>query len=224
MTEPQPIPRVRECTAPGCRFRYPIPDPAADRPLCPLCASPTRVAHAWRGGQPEPPVPPKPVAPIRPVEAFLDNLRSTYNVGSILRTADGAGIRHVHLAGITPQPDNPKVVKTALGAQTLVPWTYHRNGVDAVAALRTQGKQIWVLEVSHAAMLLPLAVDSWPVLPGPGAEPVPVVLVVGNEVAGIDPSIVLMADRVLALPMCGSKRSLNVAVAFGVAAYFLIHG
>jgi tRNA G18 (ribose-2'-O)-methylase SpoU len=211
---------VRQCAYPTCRFRYPIADARSDRPLCPLCGSETIITHTWPGTQPEIADPATSLAPTRPVEVLLDNIRSTHNVGSILRTADGAGIRHVHLAGITPHGDNPKVAKTALGAENHVSWRYHRNGVDAILALQAQGKEIWALELTPAAVPLAQAVDAWPTQPATG-ELLPVVLVVGNEVTGIDPAIVDLADRVVAIPMHGSKRSLNVAVAFGVAAYFL---
>ena len=221
---PVPIlPRMRQCTDPACRFRFPIADARSDRPRCPLCGSATLITHTWPGNLPEASNPAQPAAPTRPVEALLDNIRSTHNVGSILRTADGAGIRHVHLAGITPHGDNPKVAKTALGAETHVPWSYHRNGVDALLALQAGGKQIWVLELTPTALPLAQAVDAWPTQPATG-ELRPVVLVVGNEVTGIDPAIMALADRVVAIPMHGSKRSLNVAVAFGVAAYFLTGG
>ena len=188
-----------------------------------MCGCETVITHTWRGTQPKSTAPAGQPTPTRPVEALLDNIRSTHNVGSILRTADGAGIRHVHLAGITPHGDNPKVAKTALGAESHVPWTVHRNGLDAILALQAQGKQIWALELSATALPLAQAVAAWPTKPDTG-DPIPVVLVVGNEVTGIDPAIVALADRVVAIPMHGSNRSLNVAVAFGVAAYFLVGG
>ncbi len=219
MTPPPLVATMRECTDPACRFRYPIPDPEADRSACPLCGGPTAVANQAPFPRPQG-VAPSVATPPRPVDVLLDNIRSTFNVGAILRTADGAGIRHVHLAGITPWADNPKVVKTALGAETVVPWSYHRNGVDAVKALKAQGSQIWALDVYATGTLLPDAIRHH--LPqGPDGQAIPILLVVGNEVTGIDPAIVALADQLITIPMNGSKRSLNVAVAFGVAAYFL---
>ncbi len=70
--------------------------------------------------------------PLRRVDVLLDNIRSLYNVGSIFRTADGAGIRHLYLCGITPTPDNPKLAKTSLGAEQTVGWSYHANAVDLI--------------------------------------------------------------------------------------------
>ena len=150
------------------------------------------------------------------VEALLDNLRSSYNVGSILRTCDGAGIQHAHLCGITSTPDQAKVAKTALGAERGVPWSYYRNGLDALSVLRDAGLSIWSLETKGEAISL---FDLSPEL-----TPESMVLVVGNELAGIDPGILAESDRVVSLPMFGSKNSLNAVVAFGVAVYWLRSG
>ena len=145
------------------------------------------------------------------VEALLDNIRSVYNVGSIFRTADGAGLRHLHLCGITPPPDHPKTAKTALGAERAVAWTQYRNGLDTAVSLQSRGCQLWAIEDSPLADSLFAA----PVLP----DDPPIVLIVGNEIAGIDPEILARCDRVLHIPMQGQKKSLNVASAFAIAAY-----
>lgn len=215
------IPLVRECTAQECRFRYPIPTLAEDRPRCPLCGGPTWVPVSQASADLDPPVyAPRTSGPVWPVEVLVDNVRSLHNVGSILRTADGAGVRHIHLAGITPQPDHPKIVKTSLGAELAVPWTYHRNGVDAASALAAQGLQIWALDIYANGTPLPVAVGR--LMPRrPNGQAVPILLVVGSEKTGIDPHIVAQAHELITIPMLGSKRSLNVSVAFGIAAYFL---
>lgn len=151
-----------------------------------------------------------------PMAAFLDNVRSLFNVGSIFRSADGAGFQQIHLGGITPTPAHPKLAKTALGAEQSLAWHYHRNGVDAIAALRGQGMAIWALEEHPAAASLfteDLFTDIRPSQP--------VLLVVGNEVTGVDPGILELCDKIVAIPMQGVKRSLNVATAFGVAAVIL---
>ena len=80
------------------------------------------------------------------VEALLDNIRSVFNVGNILRSADGVGIRHVHLCGITPTPSNPKLAKTSLGAEHTVAWSYHRDGLAAAISLKEKGLRLWALE------------------------------------------------------------------------------
>jgi 23S rRNA (guanosine2251-2'-O)-methyltransferase len=196
-----------QCGQPGCDLRFPaaLDDPRAAR--CPRCGAPTR---------PGPALPPA-VAdshgrfPSAPLEALLDNIRSIHNVGSIFRTADGVGLRRLHLAGITPTPAHPRLAKAALGAELRVSWSYGANGAAMAAALREQGLQLWAVEATAAAEPL-FGAD----LSSPQG---PVALVVGNEKAGVDPAILAHCSRVLSLPMLGMKRSLNVAVAFGIAAY-----
>jgi tRNA G18 (ribose-2'-O)-methylase SpoU len=150
------------------------------------------------------------------VEALLDNLRSVFNVGNMLRTADGAAVKHMYLCGITPTPTNPKLAKTALGAESVVSWTHHRDGLACALDLKKRGYRLWALEGGSRSELLFDAADD---LRGP-----PVVLVVGSEVSGVDPGILEHCDRVLCVPMQGVKTTLNVAVAFGIAAYFLRFG
>ena len=119
----------------------------------------------------------------------------------------------MHLCGITPTPDNPKLAKTALGAERCVPWTQHKDGVAAAISLRDQGLRLWALEGGpRAESLFEISVDS---------QDPPIVLVVGSEISGVDPGILELCEKVLCLPMQGVKNTLNVAVAFGIAAYFL---
>jgi tRNA G18 (ribose-2'-O)-methylase SpoU len=147
------------------------------------------------------------------LEALVDNVRSAWNVGSIFRSADGAGFARLHLCGITPTPESADLNKTALGAEKSLPWTYSRDGLAAAHALFDQGMRLWALEqVSRA---LPIQECSLP------QEERPVALVVGNEVCGVDPEILDLCERVWYIPMRGVKRSHNVAVAFGIAAYVL---
>ncbi|MCB9421871.1 MAG: RNA methyltransferase [Ardenticatenaceae bacterium] len=199
---------LRQCERPSCRFRFPVTNDRQTGELCPLCGAPTQWAADYAQWQrPLPTTTPN--GPI--VEALLDNIRSVYNVGSIFRTADGAGLRHLHLCGITPPPDHPKTAKTALGAELAVPWSQYRNGLDTAVTLQKQGCQLWAVEDSLQAAPL-FAVPEVP-------DGTPVVLVVGNELAGIDPEILARCDRILRIPMQGQKKSLNVATAFGIAAY-----
>lgn len=207
-------PHFRQCTSPDCRFRFPAPGTREGSIPCPRCGSPAvtvRAAPESRDWNPREVKPPDP-----PVEALLDNIRSAYNVGSMFRTADGAGIQHLHLVGTTPTPDHPGVGKTALGAEFAVPWTYWTNGLEAAEQLQAHGYELWALEVGPRSVPL---FESPPPAGGP-----PVVLVVGNEVSGVDPGIMELCDRLVWIPMQGYKRSLNVATAFGVAAYFLAYG
>lgn len=149
------------------------------------------------------------------MEALLDNIRSTHNVGAIFRTADGVGVDHLYLCGLTPNPDdNPTITKTALGAELTVPWSHHPNGFHLAHALQDQGYCLIGLERSSEAT--PLSQFDLSIVADR-----PFVLIVGNERAGVDPEILEICDHILALPMRGEKGSLNVSVAFGVAAYWL---
>jgi 23S rRNA (guanosine2251-2'-O)-methyltransferase len=130
-----------------------------------------------------------------------------------MRVADGVGATHLHLCGITPTPEHPKLAKTALGAEKAVRWTYYGNALVAASALATDGVLLWALEnMPGTPSVLGCA------LPERDAG---VALIVGNEVTGVDPELLALCERILHLPMHGLKSSLNVAVAFGVAAYWL---
>jgi tRNA G18 (ribose-2'-O)-methylase SpoU len=136
-----------------------------------------------------------------------------FNVGAVFRTADGAGVAPLYLCGITPTPAHPKLAKTALGAEAVVPWCACADGVVCAAALKAGGWRLWVLEGGATSVPLftcPLPVDGRPLL-----------LAAGNEITGIDPGLVELADQVVYLPMLGVKESLNVAVAVSIAVYWL---
>jgi len=158
--------------------------------------------------------PPLAASPTTKLSVLVDNVRSIYNVGSFFRTADGTGgIAHLYLCGMSPTPANPKVAKTALGAEASVPWSYHKNGWETAVSLQQQGYQLWALEgTTQTESLLATA----PIT-------APIVLIVGNELSGIDPAIVDICDKILAIPMQGTKSSLNVASAFAIAVYWLCY-
>lgn len=204
---------MRQCAQPSCRFRFPVPAASDKGEVCPRCGAATYAAtEPFAGHRPRPVTTAKAPA----VEALLDNVRSIFNVGSIFRTADGAGIGPLHLCGITATPEQPKLAKTALGAEGSVPWRYNGNGLDAAAALKADGRQLWALESGRGSPSL------FDVMPDPAGAPI--VLVIGNERAGIDPGILALCERVVQIPMQGVKASLNVATAFGIAAYYLRFG
>jgi 23S rRNA (guanosine2251-2'-O)-methyltransferase len=202
---------IRECSDISCRMRFPMISQIHSEVRCPMCGSPTKtvtapyeeyqVNHSGR------------TTGNIPIEALLDNIRSIYNVGSIFRTADGAGISHLHLCGMTPTPRNPRLAKTALGAQVTVPWSYERNGLEAAHSIKEAGKRLWALEGGRISVPLGEAVQD-----SAGAG---IVLVVGNEISGVDPGILELCDCITHIPMQGTKTSLNAAVAFGIAAYAL---
>ena len=147
-----------------------------------------------------------------PIFALLNNVRSLYNVGSIFRTADGANVAELYLAGITATPPNPRIQKTALGAERTVPWSYTVSPAKTLADLRRAGTEILVLEQAEHSEPLSTAAVRFPCC-----------LVVGNEISGVDETLAAHADRAVEIPMYGMKNSLNVAVAFGVAVYTLVN-
>lgn len=204
---------VRQCTAGECRFRFPALVGQETAALCPQCKTVTAVAltiptPVTKANKPQS----SPANPY-PLEILLDNIRSLYNVGSIFRTADGAGVQKLHLCGLTATPDNPKLAKTALGAARRMPWQYHLNGLDTAVALQKQGYHLWALEDTPTAEPL---FESQIMSDGRA-----VLLIVGNENIGVDPAILQLCERTFSLPMLGLKDSLNVAVAFGIALYQL---
>jgi tRNA G18 (ribose-2'-O)-methylase SpoU len=143
-----------------------------------------------------------------PLTVVLDNVRSLWNVGSMFRTADACGVREMVLTGVTGCPPRPELTKTALGAEEAVAWSYLADPLEAVRRLSADGFEPVALETSPRAV--PMDRFEWPDR---------VALVVGNEVAGVGAPVLEECKRHLALPMLGVKDSLNVAVAFGIAAF-----
>ena len=130
------------------------------------------------------------------------------NVGSILRTSDAFLVAEVVMAGITGIPPHKEISKTALGAEDSVSWRYVEDAVEECARMKADGWTVCVLEQAHGS------IDLMEFSPGEGKK---YLLVVGNEVSGVDQRIVDMADIILEIPMHGVKHSLNVAVSTGMA-------
>lgn len=143
-----------------------------------------------------------------PLCAILNNVRSLYNVGSLFRTADGAGMEKLWLCGITGIPPSAKISKTALGAEKTVTWEYRENVIPLAHELKAKGYQIVLLEQAEGS----ISYEAF--------EPeAPVCLIVGSEITGVNDELVTLADNIIEIPMSGMKISLNVTVAFGVAVY-----
>lgn len=203
--------QIRQCTRAECHFRFPVTPEDRIGNSCPLCGAPLQIVIE-QTSLPQNSID-EPLTPGLALSVLIDNVRSTFNVGSLFRTADGAGVQHLYLCGITPTPRHPKVGKTALGAEQSVGWSQHNNAVDLACSLQAKGATLLALEDCPSAVSLfkpPLTPDQ-PSL----------ILMVGNEITGIDPGLLALCDRILAIPMGGVKRSLNVATAFGIAIYEL---
>ncbi len=139
---------------------------------------------------------------------ILHNIRSAYNVGSIFRTADAAGVDKIYVCGYSPTPADKKVAKTSLGAEKTVPWEYHKQTWQLLKKLKADGMQIVALEQTKKS------VDYRRFKPK-----FPLALIVGNEVRGLSKKILAYADKIIAILMYGEKESLNVAVAAGIMMY-----
>lgn len=218
--------RFLECTAPACRLRFPATEHDFARlhhGRCPRCGEKIAVVAVRAAAQEDASTRAVCKSPSRVTETIVDNVRSVFNVGAIFRSADGAGVDHLHLCGITPTPEHPKLTKTALGAQNAVAWTYHANALTAITDARARGVQVWALE--DPTCIDPARSSQLDFVSLPAAafteSNAPLALVVGNESAGIDPGALALCERVVYIPMRGQKRSLNVAVAYGIALYLL---
>lgn len=159
---------------------------------------------------------------------ILDNIRSVYNVGSIFRTADAAGIKKIYLCGITPAPTDkfgrprPQFTKVSLGAEKYIDWKYCKSthsinsGLILIQELKKQSFKIFAIEQHKKA--IPYYKLKTQDLKQKTA------IILGNEIKGLPSSILKQADKILEIPIYGKKESLNVAVAFGIIAFHLLHG
>ena len=149
--------------------------------------------------------------PRHPLRIIVEDLRSSFNVGAIFRTADCLRVDHLYLTGYTATPHNNGTQKAALGADTSVPWTYHPNVHDSINKARSDGFTIWGLETSDVAS--PLFNST---------APKKVALLLGNERFGIRPETLRLCDQMIEIPTFGQKNSLNVSHCIAISGYELV--
>lgn len=161
---------------------------------------------------------------MRQIVLIIHNVRSAHNVGSLLRSADGLGVKKVYLSGYTPYPQLPgdtrlphiakrmsgQIHKTALGAETNLQLKHIEDINGCLASLGQQNYTIVALEQTSTAVTL----EEFRV-------PDKIALIVGSEVGGISRHILEKADIHIEIPMMGAKESFNVAVAGAIALYQL---
>jgi len=156
---------------------------------------------------------------------IVHNIRSCYNVGSLLRTADGLGVDKVYLTGYTPYPAtvadqrmphlaqkiDRQIHKTALGAECSVAWEHDSDITTVIHQLKLTSFAIVALEQAAASIPLhtyrPLERTA---------------LIIGREVEGVEPEVLALADTIVEIPMHGQKESFNVSIAAAVALYRLL--
>jgi len=148
-----------------------------------------------------------------PIVLMLHNIRSMWNVGSMFRTADAAGIEKMILSGYTATPPRKEIDKTALGAQNTVVWEYLAEPMEALERMKNDGVRICGLEIAEGSR-------SYTTL---HPSDFPLCLIVGNEVDGLEEGMLRLCDEVLEIPQYGTKHSLNVAVAAGIVLFELVH-
>jgi len=144
----------------------------------------------------------------RQIVVVLDNIRSLHNVGAIFRTCDGAGVSKIYLCGMTGTPPRREITKTAIGAEEAIPWEYRRYTLRLIKKLKKDGYQIVSLEKTIDSKLFNKTNYSKKTC-----------LVVGHEINGVNRSVLDESDKIVHIPMRGTKESLNVATAFGIAIY-----
>lgn len=164
--------------------------------------------------------------PMLRIVLIVHDVRSAYNVGSILRSADGFGTERVYLTGHTPYPEAPndsrlphvakratrQIAKTALGAEQTVRWRHESDALGVISELKEEGFSVAALEQTDKALLIKDFETAGNVA-----------LIVGSEIGGIKHDLLKAADIHLAIPMLGEKDSFNVSAAAAVALYHLRH-
>lgn len=144
---------------------------------------------------------------------ILDNVRSALNVGSAFRTGDAFLVQEIALCGITAQPPHREILKTAIGATESVDWIYFENTEDAVTHYKNKGYKIAAVEQAKGSVLLQhVTIDSDEKL----------VVIFGNEVKGVEQSVMDMVDLCLEIPQFGTKHSFNISVSMGMVLWTLV--
>lgn len=167
----------------------------------------------------------------------LSNIRSAHNVGSIMRTADAAGVAKIYLAGVTPAPINhvgmvrQQLTKVSLGAEHMVPWQTVRSPLLLMRKLKEEGYRIFAVEQHERS------VPYIEILQSRDIRQARIAFVFGSEIKGLSSSVLKRADKILEIPMRGAlvrhrrhprrtgegKESLNVAVAAGIVMFGMLH-
>ncbi len=148
---------------------------------------------------------------------LLHNIRSVYNVGAIFRTADAVGVSKIYVSGYTPAPidrfgrERKDLAKVALGAEKTIAWEFVENPIILIKKLKKEKVVILGLEQTKNS------VDYRKIKKVPKR-----LVILGEEVYGIEEKIIKLCDQIAEIPMLGNKESLNVSVATGILLYSII--
>ena len=149
-----------------------------------------------------------------PIVIILDNVRSQHNIGSIFRTADAFRIEKIYLCGITACPPSREIQKTALGATESVCWEYIKNTTEIIKSLKADGFVIASIEqVTNSTNLLDF-------IPEKNKK---YAIIFGNEVNGVEQSVIDISDLCIEIPQFGTKHSFNVSVTAGIVIWELFN-
>lgn len=148
---------------------------------------------------------------------ILHDIRSAFNVGSVFRTGDAAGISKIFLCGYTPSPVDDfgrarkDIAKVALGAEKTVPWESHKNTAKLINELKKQKvKVIGIEQAPKAIHIKTLKIKN------------DTAFIFGNETKGLSKKVLSLCDEIVFIPMRGKKESLNVSVSVAVALYAVL--
>lgn len=143
----------------------------------------------------------------KPFVVVLDNIRSLHNVGSVFRTSDAFMASKIYLCGITGTPPNREITKTALGATDSVDWEHHPSTLELILQLKAEDWKIICLEqTSNSIPLNHFHIDTNEKY----------CFVFGNEVFGVEQTVIEKADQIVEIPQFGTKHSLNISVTTGI--------
>jgi len=147
-----------------------------------------------------------------PVVVVLDNIRSLNNIGSVFRTSDAFLVERIYLCGITATPPQKEIHKTALGATESVDWVHLESTEELIRELKSEGRKILSVEQADKSISLsefqPVSGERY-------------VVVFGNEVKGVQQSVIDLSDECLEIPQYGTKHSLNISVSCGIVLWDL---
>jgi TrmH family RNA methyltransferase len=131
--------------------------------------------------------------------AYLEDIRSPFNVGAMFRTAESFGLEKIILSPLCADPRHPRAERSAMGCVDALPW--ERRALCAV-----ESGPLFALETGGTPL------EEFP-FPARG------LLIAGSEELGVSPGALAAADASLgrvSIPCYGAKGSLNVSVAFGI--------